>query len=214
MNKRFLSVIMIITIMTSYLQATTLAASGKAYVFYYNSPSGALGPGTTQAIKSYLQSCGYTSYRYGNSGKTTVLTYMGTGKVFHILTHGASSFFCVGENDTISISTIKNFHGNSSSALSNLRFAFFEACYLGSGSFQTSLSNLGVSSSLAFMSTISASTSSNGIHCYADRFYIYATDGYTVYQSHIIAKNHVYGLCGSYHGSESARIYGGSSTIN
>ena len=194
--------------------ASARAASGTASVFYFTGNYGELGTGTTVFIQTKLTTMGYTAGRYNNYSRNTILSMMGNCKVFHILTHGNTGFFSIGQTaggGTITYSNISS----SFSSLSDLRFAFIEACYTGSTpDFQNALFNLSAKASLVFKNTISASTSYDGIHYFADRLYNYAKANYNLSFSRSNAELDMLAYDGYSHGCDQYRLYGGNKTIS
>ena len=183
------------------------ASSGNSYIFFFVGTDGELGEGTTYGIRIWLNAIGYTAYRYQNFTKSSILTMMGSCKTFHILTHGGAGFFWIGGNSGTYITHTEI--TNAYSSLAGLKFAFFEACQIGSTTtFQNALADLGVNSSLAFRENVSASTQSDGIHYFAERFYCYAYSGYSVYASVTYAKADTYNAYSNYYGCDKWRIYG------
>lgn len=211
MKKRIVSLLLAIIVM--FCANPVSAASGNSYIFFFTGNNGELGQGTTYSIRTWLNGIGYTASRYQNYSRSSVLTMMGSCKTFHILAHGNVGFFSIGASaggGIISYSDI----ASSYTSLSGLKFMFIESCYTGSGySFQNTLYNLGVSASLAFTDTISASTDGNGIHYFADRFYMYAYSGHNMYYCANTAKLDTYTMYGAYSGSDSYLLMGYGVTL-
>jgi hypothetical protein len=178
------------------------ANDGKAFCY---TGENQLGYGSTQGISDKLVDIGYTSERYVNKSRNTVLQGFGNSHIFHILTHGNTGFIKTGSTSKIYYYDVSNYFDE----LPGLKFVFLESCSVAANNnFQNTLNTLGVESSLAFSSTISAVTGSDGIHYFATRVYYYLSNNYSLYQAVINARSDVFSNSGQYWGSENAVIRG------
>ena len=198
---RILLYLTVLSVVSHITVSTVYAYNGSARVYYNSS----LSIGLTSSINSRLNSYGYSSLRSGDPSTGVLSTALSSScNAVFIHTHGNNGL----------LTCSNGYLYSSSLTYSDIGFAYLSACYSARpassvNSFRGKMESLGVPLTLGFKNTISASTSSNGIHYYNDQVYYYMTSmNFSLLVSTASAKADMYSAYGAYYGAEYAEFSG------
>ncbi|MCR4671661.1 MAG: hypothetical protein K5637_00285 [Lachnospiraceae bacterium] len=205
MRRRLASIILTVFMVFS-MSTTSFAASSKSYLMYNQD----LSPGRITDIGSLLTAYGYSNYNSSDPTKSTLINRLNNGSIVFFHTHGNSS-------GGVLVTYRGNLKANDLTS-AGVDLAYLSACYSGksstsNGYFPTKLSSLGVNMSVSFSSTISATTSTNGIHHFNYLVFKYLTQGYTLASAVSYAESYVFSTYGQYYGCNNVVIVGTWNTL-
>ena len=182
------------------------AASGTCKVYYNSS----LAVGESYSINTLLSYIGYSSSVSADPSTTTLNnTIKSSNKIMFIHTHGGPGCLeCAGASYLYVTSMTSS--GLSMAYLSACKSAAWSTTYGTSTAYK--LNTLGVPRVVGFTNNIYASSQTNGIHRFNLEFFSFLTNGYSLANSAIYAKQALYNAEGSYSGADSVVVYGGSLT--
>ncbi|HIS91128.1 MAG TPA: hypothetical protein IAC20_05670, partial [Candidatus Faecisoma merdavium] len=97
---KYLSIISIFFIIFTFGINCASAASGNAYIHYYNEGPGYYRYPTYSDALPHLQSMGYSVYGYNAAGAGSALSQLRNGKIFVVHNHGAPGIQYMGTNSS------------------------------------------------------------------------------------------------------------------